>query len=255
MSFTHVIHAATESAKGPQTPPLLLFQQIIDGAQNILELAVQTGASRILLTSSGAVYGPQPPEINALAEDYAGSPDLTSPASAYGMGKRAAEHLCHLYHHTYSLEPVIARCFAFIGQDLPLQAHYAIGNFLHNAIYGDYIRIEGDGAPLRTYMHQDDLAKWLIRLLEDGKAGEAYNVGSDEVTTINDLAHLVRDMIAPEKAIRILGKQAQTITRNIYVPSIDKAQRTLGLKIELPLELAIQKTHESLRSTLAVLRP
>jgi dTDP-glucose 4,6-dehydratase len=238
--FTHVLHAATESTIGPSLTPLQRYDQIVDGIRNILDLAVATGARRFLLTSSGAVYGPQPSELAAIPEDWSGSPPLAEPSTAYGQGKRAAEHLCALVGEQHGLETVVARCFAFVGPDLPLNAHFAIGNFIRDALSADAITVSGDGTPLRTYLDQTDLAHWLLTLLERGRPGEAYNVGSDEVISIVDLAHLVRDVLAPDKPVRILGQPDPSAARNRYVPDIRKVQQQAGLSVTVPLAEAIR---------------
>ena len=62
-SFSHVLHAATDSTLGPSLSPLQRFQQIVEGTTNILDLTVATGARRFLLTSSGGIYGPQPSDL------------------------------------------------------------------------------------------------------------------------------------------------------------------------------------------------
>lgn len=232
---SHVLHAATDSTLGPRIAPLDLFRLIVDGTRNLLDLAVATGARRFLLTSSGAVYGPQPPDLPALPEEWPGSPDPGNPANAYGLGKRAAEHLCALYQHAHGIEPVIARCFAFVGQDLPRDAHFAIGNFIRDALHGREIVIAGDGSPVRSYLDQRDLARWLLTLLEQGKAGRTYNVGSDQAVTIEELAHLVRDVIRPGLPIRKLGEPGADNARNRYLPDITRARSELALDITVPL--------------------
>ena len=79
------------------------------------------------------------------------------------MAKRASEHLCCLYNDRFGVESVVARCFSFVGQDLPLNAHFAIGNFIHDALHStDEITVAGDGAPVRSYMNQADLAQLVI---------------------------------------------------------------------------------------------
>jgi len=241
-TFTHVLHAATDSTLGPQLSPLKRFNQIVDGTTNILECAVATGAKRFLLTSSGGVYGPQPPDLPTLPEDWLGSPNLADPGSAYSQGKRAAEHLCALYRQAHGLETCIARCFAFIGPDLPLDVHFAIGNFIRDALSAAAITVAGDGSPLRTYLDQSDLAHWLWTLLLEGKDGETYNVGSDEVVSIAELAELVRDLIAPDKPVHILGNPQPSAGRNRYVPNIDKARRLHGLRVTVRLAEAIRRT-------------
>jgi UDP-glucuronate decarboxylase len=137
------------------------------------------------------------------------------------------------------LNTVIGRCFAFVGPDLPLDVHFAIGNFIRDALRGDGITVAGDGTPLRTYLHQEDLAEWLWTLLLRGRSGEAYNVGSDEVISIEQLAHLVRDILAPDKPVRILGRATDTGLRNKYVPDIGKAMEELSLEVRISLPEAI----------------
>jgi dTDP-glucose 4,6-dehydratase len=248
-SITHVLHAAADSTPDAHLTPLARFRQIVDGTRHVLDFAIARGARRFLLTSSGAVYGVQPPEIEAFVEDWPGSPDLRYPANAYSLGKRAAEHLCALYQDAYGLEVVIARCFAFVGQDLSLDAHFAIGNFIRDALFRDAIEVAGDGSPLRTYLDQDDLAQWLLTLLERGRPGEAYNVGSDEVVSIADLAHLVRDLLAPHKPVIIRGQCTDTQGRNRYVPDIRKIKTELGLGVTIPLAEAIRRTGAAHRAT------
>jgi len=246
-TFTHILHAATDSTIGPRLTPLKRYDQIVDGTRNILDLAVATGARRFLLTSSGAIYGSQPPDLAAIPEDWLGSPPLAESSTAYHHAKRAAEHLCALVGDQHGLETVVARCFAFVGPDLPLNVHFAIGNFIRDALTADAITVSGDGTPLRTYLHQSDLAHWLFTLLEHGRTGQAYNVGSDEVISIAALAHLVRNILAPNKPVHILGKPNLGGARNIYVPDTSKIKHDLGLRVTIPLAKAILRTGEAHR--------
>lgn len=239
--YTHVLHAATDSTIGLSLDPLQRYDQIVDGTRNILDLAVATCAQRFLLTSSGAIYGPQSTDLKSIPEHSRTSPPLAVPSTTYGHAKRAAEHLCALYREAHGLETVIARCFAFVGPDLPLNAHFAVGNFIRDALMGDAITVAGDGTPLRTYLDQSDLAHWLFTLLERGRAGEAYNVGSDEVFSIAELAYLVRDVLAPGKPVKMLGNPDYSVARNRYIPNISKAQLQLSLRVSIPLAEAIRR--------------
>lgn len=243
--YSHVLHAAADSTMGPHVKPLDRFDQIVAGTRNILDYARACGAQRFLLASSGGVYGPQPQQMNALKEDYNGIPDPLNAKNAYSIGKRAAEHLCALYAETYNLEVIIARCFSFIGEDLPLVAHFAIGNFIHDALWSDEITVRGDGTPLRSYMAQDDLARWLEVLLVRGLNQRAYNVGSSETISLLDLAYLVRDVIAPGKPVRLLAESdPNNGVRNRYIPDISRARKELGLSLNVSLVDAIKRTAE-----------
>ena len=246
--FERVLHAAADSTDAAGLTPLQRFDQIVNGTRNMLEFAVQRNTHRFLLTSSGGAYGSQPREMFSIPETYCGMPDSLNSSSAYGIAKRQAEHLCALYSEQFGLKTVIARCFAFVGEDLPLNSHFAIGNFIRDALFKESIFVNGDGSPLRSYLDQTDLAHWLFSILERGKPGNAYNVGSDQAISIGNLAHLVRDLIAPDHTVQIKGALvADNIGRNRYIPNVEKSINELGLHINVPLADAIQNTAKTHR--------
>lgn len=241
--FTHILHAAADSTRGPELTPLRRYTQIVDGTRNLLDYAVAYRVPRFLLVSSGGVYGPQPPEMAQIPESYHAMPDPLQAENAYSVAKRCAEHLCALYRQQYGIQTVVARCFAFVGRDLPLDAHFAIGNFIRDALVREQITVSGDGTPVRSYMDQRDLAHWLEVLLADGRAGQAYNVGSDAPLSIAELAHRVRDLLAPGKTVHVSAAAVHAgNSRNLYVPGIAKAQMELGLVLRHTLEDAVRET-------------
>lgn len=251
-TFTHVLHAAADSTLGPRLTPLQRYDQIVTGTRNMLDLAVQCGIKNFLLVSSGAVYGDSRHHAEGISENCHVMPDPLLPANAYGVAKRGAEHLCSLYQLAHGIHIVVARCFAFVGPDLPLDVHFAIGNFIRDALWNDEIVVRGDGSPIRSYMYQDDLARWLSVLLTSGRPGEAYNVGSDHAISVRDLAYCVRDVLSPQKTVRILGTCDARTDRNAYLPNISKARVDLGLALTFDLGSAIRTTgNELLQSTRA----
>ena len=237
--FTHILHAATDSTLGPTINPLEYYNQIVKGTSNLLDFAVKHRVPRFLLTSSGGVYGPQPPELPRLSESYLGAPPLNEISAAYSHGKRAAEHLCHLYSACFDLKFTIARCFAFVGPDLPLDAHFAIGNLIKNAMDASDLIIKGDGTPIRSYLDQRDLASWLWFLLFNGRNQEVYNVGSDEAITIHNLAIMIRDLISPKSEVIVLGQGNVISYRNIYIPDISKIYDHYSLRPKYHLQDSI----------------
>lgn len=239
--FSHVIHAATEaSAKLNAENPLVMFDTIVQGTRRALDFAVQAGARKVLFTSSGAVYGRQPPDVTHVPEDYAGAPDPADPRSAYGEGKRAAEQLCALYARQYGLEPKIARCFAFVGPYLPLDAHFAVGNFIRDALAGGPIRVNGDGTPYRSYLYAADLAIWLWTILIRGATGRAYNVGSDAAVPIAEWAKRVAAHSSGLTVTVACPPGDQPPER--YVPSVARARLELSLDAWITSDEAIRRT-------------
>jgi len=124
-----------------------MLAPILRGTERTLDFAVTHGTQKFLLVSSGAVYGKQPPSITHLSEDYAGATNQLRCDSVYSEGKRAAELMCAVYGAKYGIECKIARLLRVVGPYLPLDAHFAIGNFIRDAKRGDLIHVNGDGTP------------------------------------------------------------------------------------------------------------
>jgi nucleoside-diphosphate-sugar epimerase len=250
---THVIHAATEaSAKLNIESPQTMFDVCMEGTRRVLTLGKEKQPARMLLTSSGAVYGRQPPELSHIPENFAGGPDPLDPRNAYAEGKRAAEQLCAIA----CLQPpagaglhiTIARCFAFVGPHLPLDAHFAIGNFIRDALAGGPIRVNGDGSPYRSYLYAADLAEWLFTILLRGQPGRAYNVGSEEAVSIRDLAYRVAGVAARATGLPsdvVVSRPSPAVSTAIpdrYVPICRRTFEELCLTPATPLDLAIERT-------------
>lgn len=241
--FSHVIHAATESsAKLNAEFPLLMLDTIVEGTRRTLEFASFHGTKKLLLTSSGAVYGKQPPEMTHIPENYSGAPDPLVPISTYGQGKRLAEHLCTLYAQTSSVEMKIARCFAFVGPYLPLDAHFAIGNFIRDAMKGGPIVIKGDGTPYRSYLYGADLAIWLWTILFNGQHLYPYNVGSAEALSVLEVAQNIASQFDEQLQLEILGKQSRKTVKEQYIPSIIRVNRDLQLQVWISIQKGISLT-------------
>ena len=246
---SHVIHAATDSG-GQQMdrPAYEVAESILEGTRHTLQFALATGATRFLLTSSGAVYGRSAP-IPAIPETYLGAPDPLLLQSSYDEAKRMAEHLCVAYAHGSPLQAVITRPFAFVGPHLPLDAHFAVGNFIGSAIAGTPIHIRGDGSPRRSFLYTADLAIWLWHLLLRAPANRAYNIGSPHGVSIAELARITAATLRPGAdpgtsllPIQIDGVANSTAPLNSYVPDIARATAELGLAVTIPLEEAIRRT-------------
>lgn len=233
-SFDYVIHAATEaSLKLDQENPDEMYSVIVDGTRRVLEFSKQAGVKRLLYVSSGAVYGVQLPELSHVPETFP-----CNPVTAYGKGKLKAEQLCL----ESGVETVVARCFAFVGPWLPLDTHFAVGNFIGNCLRNEPIEIKGDGTPLRSYMYGTDLAEWLVTILLRGEPSRVYNVGSGDAISISDLARLVRDCAGTQNEIVVHGKKVDGALPARYVPSIDRAITELTLCQRVSLSEAIRRT-------------
>lgn len=248
--FSHVIHAATERNYVPDTAhPLGILADDALATRRVLDLCVAAGTRKLLFTSSGAVYGPQPPQCTQVAESDPFAPDTTDTQSAYGQSKRLSEFSCIMHGSAFGFSVTIARLFAFVGPHLPLTEGYAVGNFLCDAVAGKPIRITGDGTPLRSYLYAADLAVWLWHVLLRGASGRAYNVGSPHALSIAELARAVVTSTNRDVPIQVAETPLPSTTPLRYVPSTERAERELSVRAVIDLPEALRRTYEWYRLT------
>lgn len=237
-----VIHAATAASATLNTEsPVEMFSTIVHGTANVLELVASSGSVPFLLTSSGAVYGPQPPDVEHVSEHWNGAPDPLDIRSAYAEGKRSAE-LLGAMASTNGPAVKVARCFAFVGPYLPLDRHFAIGNFLRDGLEGRSIEVKGDGTTVRSYLYAADLVAWLWTILLRGETARPYNVGSEAAVTMAELAPMVADAFDPLPDVRVLGQPVPGRTVDRYVPSTARVRDELGVAERVDLTDAIART-------------
>ena len=240
--FQFIIHAATAASEAlNKSNPLLMMDTITIGTRKVLDFAITQPLEGFLFVSSGAIYGKQPWNQSHINEHDSFKININNSNSAYAEGKRIAELYCSTYFEKYNLPIKIARCFAFVGPCLPLDTHFAIGNFINNAINNEDIIIKGDGSTIRSYMYASDLMVWLWKILLKGEINQPYNVGSDEGVSIKQLAEKISSISNAKVAVKILGSPVQKEHIDIYCPSITKAN-TINAQIKIQLTESIEKT-------------
>lgn len=200
-----------------------LIDMIPTKVDETIAWASRSGVKRVLYTSSGAVYG-----RNAV---FPHESSTLYPQTPYAVAKAHGE----LAWQQSGISLVSARPFAFCGKHLPLD-HYAIGNFVRDALDGKSIVVSGKS--YRSYLDSADLALWLAHLLYLAPEG-TYNVGSDQVIDTHSLAAMVRDIVNPGVSIHIKGYEG-----TMYVPNISKAE-SLGLERTVTLEQSILRLAEN----------
>lgn len=238
--FSHVIHAATDVLSARSAEDVL--DTCIRGTQRILSQATLCGTSKLLFLSSGAVYGKTPPGLGAIPESFEGLLNSLSVDSAYAQGKRTAELICAIENAKGNITIPIARCFAMVGPYLPLEKHFAIGNFIGAAISDKPIIIEGDGTPVRSYMYLADVALRLWLLLLKGRGSVAYNLGGDEPISIEALARLIVQKLGTNNKIHIKNQAIHGAHANVYYPDTRRIRNEFSLGQGISLEEAIVRT-------------
>jgi dTDP-glucose 4,6-dehydratase/UDP-glucose 4-epimerase len=242
IEIDYLIHMATTAAEETFAgeDQLKKLDLLYRGTRNTLENAVASRVKKVLFTSSGVAYGPSQGQY--FAEEMLQAPQTTLESSALGEGKRLAEYLVAYYAKKAGYHYAIARCFSFYGPFLPLDIHYAIGNFVRDALLGDEIVVQGSGQELRSYLYIADAWIWLLTLLINAD-NQIYNVGSSNAISIGDLANLVRNTLAYDKKVKFLGltHNVGNFNRNSYIPNNDKIYKKLGMSEWTTLNQGIKK--------------
>ena len=228
---THLIHAATTTAAETfrGTGPLDKFDTLVSGPANLFRQIPRGSCLRsAIFLSSGVVYGALPSGAQYFEETQDSAPQPSDVSSGLGHAKRAAEFLCHAFAADRDFALRVARCFAFSGAGLPLDLHYALGDFVHQAASGHRVLIRGDGTAVRSYMHLGDMAIWVLCLLteEDSSLPATVNVGSPIGMTIKEVAEAVAARFGPRREVVVMGRSDYSVgnpVRSRYVPSTRRA--------------------------------
>jgi len=191
--LTTVVHFAAESHVDRSiTGPDAFVQTNILGTHSLLKAARQVWQVEKLAVdshhfhhiSTDEVYGTLGPNDPAFTEETSYRPN-----SPYAASKAASDHLVRAYHETYGLNTTISNCSNNYG---PYQhREKLIPQCIYNALHGKAIPIYGDGSNVRDWLHVHDHCRGVAKILEDGRYGEAYNIGGNNEWSNLDLVELL----------------------------------------------------------------
>jgi dTDP-glucose 4,6-dehydratase len=136
---------------------------------------------------------------------------------------------------------VVARLFAFVGPFLPLDEHFAVGNFIRDGLNGGPIIVKGDGQTVRSYQYPTDMVRWLWTLADKASPQRAYNVGSDVGLSMREIAAGVARASGGIE-VQILAAVDPTKPIDRYVPDVNRVATELGLANDVEFDEAIRRT-------------
>ncbi len=249
--FSHIIHAATDSNYA-RISSWDMLETIIQGTKYTLEFARNSSVKKFLFVSSGAMYGKKS-GVDLINEGNFSQLDATGLMPSYSIGKFIAEYMCNLYAKEQQFDVKIARCFAFFGPYLPLDLHFAIGNFIYNRLNNETILVKSDGHALRSYLYTSDLCVWLWTILFRGNNLTAYNVGSNEKYSIRKIANIIANSMQPQLEVKIVNNTKSSIADDNYIPDITLAKQHLNLIPHINFMSALKFTINWFRSNLQVM--
>jgi len=205
-------------------------------------------SSKILYISSGAVYGKQSINIKKMMESSISKNNKKTffenkNKNQYSRLKKRNEKIFDKLKN-YGIKISIARCFAFVGQFLPRNSSYVVGNFIENILKNRDIFIKSNYDVFRSYMYADDLVRWLIKIVENSNINcPIYNVGSENTVNIHKFGNILAKKYNLNCSIGKIDKKKY----DMYVPSTNKIKKELYLVTKFTSLQAVNKTISLLR--------
>ncbi|MDZ4677840.1 MAG: dTDP-glucose 4,6-dehydratase [Oligoflexia bacterium] len=215
------------------TGPEAFIQTNINGTQRLLDVARNLKTKRFLQVSTDEVYG----TLGDTGQFTEETP--LAPNSPYSASKTAADLLCRAYHHTYEMDIVTTRCsnnygpFQFPEKLIPLM--------IMNAKSDKKLPVYGDGLNVRDWIYVDDHCEAILAVLEKGRAGEIYNVGSDnEWPNIQIVKRILTQLKKPDSLITYVKDRPGHDRR--YAIDSSKIKNELGWRPKTSFDEGLQRT-------------
>jgi UDP-glucose 4-epimerase len=233
---TYVVHlAAISSVPYSVSFPTETLQVNVIGTANALKASVDNNARGFILASSSAVYG----EALSLPvkEDH-----VLQAMSPYGASKIAAEYCCHAFRESYGLPTLSLRLFnVYGGTANAMHAEGVVNKFVARLFAGKPLIIHGDGRQTRDFVHVDDVASAIIRIIDRFPTQETYNFGTGNSISMNELAkhislifgrdspNLTYDQARPSEIRHSRADMSRWINATQYAPRITLDEGLKGL--------------------------
>ncbi len=230
--------------------PVQTIRTIIRGTEVVLEAAYRFSRP-VLITSSSEVYG------KGTRVPFAEDDDVVMGSTAhtrwcYAYAKGIDEFLGIAYHRQFSLPVTIVRLFNTVGPRQVGMYGMVLPRFVQAALAGKPLEVYGDGKQSRCFCHVSDIVAALVKLIETpGAHGHVFNLGSNEETTIEDLAKRVIALTGSRSTIQFIpyeqayGQQFDDLPRR--VPKLDRIREAIGFAPMWSLDQIIQSVVEEHR--------
>jgi len=255
-AFAFVVHAAgIASPTYYRRHPIETMDANIVGLRSLLDRYAGPGgdgdrAEGFLFFSSSEIYGDPAPEAIPTPETYRGNVSCTGPRACYDESKRYGETLCVNFAQQYGARITIARPFNNYGPGLKITDRRVIPDLARNVLDGENLTLLSDGAATRTFCYASDAVVGYYKVLVGGRAGEPYNVGTEEPEiSVGELAERIAriagDLVGYEgRVTHAQSDEAAYLVDNPARrrPDIGKARSELGYEPAVDLDEGLTRT-------------
>lgn len=245
----YIVHAAGQpDSRYHLSNPVDTMNSIAQGADALLRCTERLTHLKMFLTmSSSLVYGSFFDRVENTSETDQLPIDEASISNVYAAAKKFSETQTIAYKNQFRVPVTILRPFTFMGPYQSLQGPWALNNFINDMINKKSIKVLGDGETVRSFLYASDAAYWILSALVNAESGSIYNLGSQQATSLKELASLVgayRMDSAHEGVSEIIycAGTGTSLKKSRMVPNVEKLTRKFGLKQTVPLQQAVERT-------------
>jgi UDP-glucuronate 4-epimerase len=235
-----VVHIAAKAGVRPSIlDPAGYYQTNVSGTINILECCKKFEVKKIVFASTSSIYGNNP-KVPFSESDF-----VDHPISPYAATKKAAELLCHTYHHLYGIHIHALRFFTVYG---PRQRpDLAIHKFFKLLMADQRLPVYGDGTTSRDYTYIDDIIAGVLNSIDRVDGYEIINLGEAKTIKLNDLIKVIERITGKTAKKEVLPMQAGDVLRTYA--DISKAHRILDYHPGTNIETGLEKFYRWLISS------
>ena len=238
-----IFHLAGQSAVGLSwQKPVLTIDVNVNGTLNLLEaVRINNINSRILIIGSSDQYGTIKPEDCPIKETQ-----LQNPQSPYGISKKTQEEIGKLYVKAYKMNIIFVRAFNHIGARQGK-------NFVVPDFASKIVKIEKSAVPvlkvgnldtLRDFTDVRDIVRGYLMLLESGKIGESYNIGSGNVIKVKDILKKLINLSSKKIKIEIDKEKFRPVDVPIVQCDNSKIKKDTGWSPEISIDETLMEVLE-----------
>lgn len=223
---SHIINLAADGSRSPySTAANKTFTSIVNNL--VTWVSTFQKSPRIFHASSGACSGFWP---------LSNSNQESNTKSSFSRNRLEAELTLKKASSDFGFELSIGRLFTFSGVHLLEKSQYAISDFIKSAIATKAIKISGDPNTVRSYLHQEAMANWILRALVCKQPHTNLEIGSSERVTIRELA----EFVAKEASARV-SFPTEPRHGDIYLPNNQETRDKLGVIEGINWKIAVQE--------------
>ncbi|MFK7784486.1 MAG: NAD-dependent epimerase/dehydratase family protein [Crocinitomicaceae bacterium] len=203
----YVFHLAAYAAEGlSHFIRNFNYQNNLIGSVNLINASVNFNVKCFVFTSSIAVYGNAEPPMSEKT--------IPNPIDPYGIAKYAVELDLKNAHSLFGLNSIVFRPHNVYGsrQNIGDKYRNVAGIFMNQVLKGEALTIFGDGKQSRAFTHIDDLAPYIAKSIDNENAyNQSFNIGSDEVHTVHELAEAISAVMEEQPSIRHLDQREEVV--------------------------------------------